>query len=74
MTECILCLVAFILLCWVILLETRVMRLRNETRKLREMVEERLRAYEAGVKVSGARKIEYSEPRAPERNGSKSRD
>jgi len=57
MAEPILCLVAFIILTWVVLLKAEIQGLKQENRRLREALSRYVRDIEAEVLVSGSRRL-----------------
>ena len=69
MTETILCLVAFAMLCWVLLLDSRVRHLQKENKALRETVRRQMEDLKKGVDASGGKRlvVERSSPPEPPR-------
>ena len=57
MEEPILCLVAFILLTWVVVLKAEIQGMKQENRKLREALSRYVKDVESEVMVSGSRRI-----------------
>ena len=57
MAEAVLCLVVFVMLCWVLLLESRTKHLQGENKALRETVRRQAEVMKSGVAVSGGQKV-----------------